>query len=176
MKAVEKFPRLNAYPHDKDVSRERLEEYAEKLIEWASDAEDLLVELFREKVELKDLDKWMLDNGKRLYELETMLKDMQKEWAAQERSLDDFQELWVRAVGVKAFLMNLLLEKGLVPRKQLSELLETKRKEWKIAYPLKSQEDFNYRVLIDEIFDELVKELLVGSVGVEPENKKEIDE
>jgi len=52
----------------------------------------------------------------------------------------------------------------LVSRKQLSELLETKRKEWKIAYPLKSQEDFNYRVLIDEIFDELVKELLAGSV------------
>jgi len=60
----------------------------------------------------------------------------------------------------------------LVSRKQLSELLETKRKEWKIAYPLKSQEDFNYRVLIDEIFDELMKVLVAGSDGVEPENKK----
>jgi hypothetical protein len=55
----------------------------------------------------------------------------------------------------------------LVWRKRLSELFETKRKEWKIAYPLKSQEDFNYRVLIDEIFDELMKELLAGSVGEE---------
>jgi len=59
-----------------------------------------------------------------------------------------------------------------VDRKQLSELLDTKRKEWKIAYPLKSQEDFNYRVLIDEIFDELMKVLVAGSDGVEPENKK----
>jgi len=55
----------------------------------------------------------------------------------------------------------------LVWRKRLSELFETKRKEWKIAYPLKSREDFNYRVLIDEIFDELMKELLAGSVGEE---------
>ena len=67
----------------------------------------------------------------------------------------------------KQFLMNLLLDKVMVSRKQLSELFETKRKEWKIAYPLKSREDFNYRVLIDEIFDELMKELLAGSVGEE---------
>jgi len=57
----------------------------------------------------------------------------------------------------------------LVSRKRLSELFETKRKEWKIAYPLKSQEDFNYRVLIDEIFDELVKELLDSSRSVKGE-------
>jgi len=139
------------------------------LEKWKKEHDAFLVELLLEKVELKDLNKWMFDNGKRLYELETMLKDMQKEWAAQERSSDDFQELWVRAVGVKAFLMNLLLDKVMVSRKQLSELFETKRKEWKIAYPLKSQEDFNYRVLIDEIFDELMKVLVVGS-GVEPEN------
>jgi adenosyl cobinamide kinase/adenosyl cobinamide phosphate guanylyltransferase len=73
----------------------------------------------------------------------------------------------------KVFAEDFVTDKSfiLVSCKQLSELLDTKRKEWKIAYPLKSQEDFNYRVLIDEIFDELMKVLVVGS-GVEPENKK----
>lgn len=38
-----KFPRLNGFAYDKDVTRTRLEEYVESLIEWASDAEELLL-------------------------------------------------------------------------------------------------------------------------------------
>jgi len=168
---------LQKFVAEKTVAEEKNVEYAKLVAGQAKEYAEKMATVQAKELSLrKELETWMIAKGKRLYEIETMLQQMEIEWQGQERNSEDFQELWIRGSDLlkKLFDETFPLEqaKVSVDRKQLSELFETKRKEWKIAYPLKSQEDFNYRVLIDEIFDELVKELLAGFVGVEPENKK----
>ncbi len=51
---------------------------------------------------------WIFEHGKRLYELETQIKQMESDWAKGEMNPDDFQELWLPAKKVLEALKRVL--------------------------------------------------------------------
>ncbi len=87
-----------------------------------------------------------------------LLEDLNKQavnlsWV---ENLKDRDKPWILLESVTAVLTKVQADQTM-KEQALRKLLVEKRKEWKIAYPLKTKYDFQTRILIDQIFDELEK-------------------
>jgi hypothetical protein len=60
---------------------------------------ELILEFLAKDSYIEKIEKpaWIFENGKRLYELETQIKQMESDWAKGELNPVDFQELWLPA-------------------------------------------------------------------------------